>query len=204
MTANKNNMALLIAAAMLTYVSTIAAVGCQSGGKDMRAGASGAPASDTSHQLVGATLAVAHLAGTQETQKQSAQTENAELEAKAEAFASASAELEQEAKRWLKSFDIDDMGHVTGNAYKPSDGKYFSFEEHKKKSASEGTVSKYDSYKWTATSKIKIGGCPAKSVWNVGVSVDCDWSAFSYGTVEQDCRFITPEVVRMPEKYFKR
>jgi len=131
----------------------------------------------------------------------------AAAEAKAAMFPNQVAEINQEAERWLKTFDINDIGHVIGNAYNPLDGVYFSFKEIKERNTEAETVSGYDSYTWIATSKAKIGDCPAGSAWRICVSIDCDWSAFRCGleSVKEECRFIqiAPKAIRQPKDFFK-
>lgn len=80
-------------------------------------------------------------------------------------------ELEREAKKWQESPD-----------YKKSEGKYFSFSL---KTDQFGYVS------WVATSKIKIGDCPAKSVWSMGYA-----DAERWNKTPSKCISITPSIIK--------
>jgi uncharacterized protein (TIGR02145 family) len=89
------------------------------------------------------------------------------------------AELEQEAEKWRD-----------GNTYKSNDGTFFSFKATKKKDE-EGITTRI----WTATSKVKIENCPAKSVWEM--KEGCLDPAFcgASNKVPAKCKSITPKII---------
>lgn len=66
----------------------------------------------------------------------------------------AKAELEQEAKKWKEN----------PGSYKAIKSKSFSFESN----VDEGRFG--DTWTWTATSNLKIGNCPNKSVWTMSLN----------------------------------
>jgi type IV pilus assembly protein PilA len=86
----------------------------------------------------------------------------------------ATTELEAAAKKWIKEGKI------------AKGGKFFTF-------GLGGDVYNGecggDCY-WQATSKEKIGNCPAKSEWKMGTGEDCTWSL-----VPKNCESITPKTI---------
>ncbi len=126
--------------------------------------------------------------------------EAAELRAKAKAekkenqlannASGATTELESVAKKW--QIDAKTWDEKTYN-YKCSytvDGQYFSFSS-KKHPDEEG----YMCY-WTATSKIKIGDCPAKSIWKMEYSIgEEEGEEFRSNQIPPKCKAITPEAI---------
>jgi uncharacterized protein (TIGR02145 family) len=103
-------------------------------------------------------------------------------EEKAEAEARAMEELEREAKKW--------QGSNVLTPYKSIEGKYFTF----KSVARLVTETGAGDLSWTATSKMKIGNCPAKSVWKME-----SWHEEGKGRGENEipaeCKFITPKII---------
>jgi len=90
-------------------------------------------------------------------------------------------QLASEAKKWQK--DMKDYNCPN----KTIDGQYFSF---------SSKASQYETEcNWTATSKVKVGGCPAKSVWKMefeglGGSLQ-EWS----NQIPSECKAITPKII---------
>jgi len=77
-------------------------------------------------------------------------------------------ELKAAAEKWIKS------GKAAANT------KNFTFK------ASGGE----EGYSWKATSKVKIGDCPAKSVWQMGYEGCERWN-----NVPKNCNSVTPKVI---------
>ncbi|GBU25159.1 hypothetical protein R83H12_01799 [Fibrobacteria bacterium R8-3-H12] len=83
----------------------------------------------------------------------------------------AKVELEDAANKWIKDLKAPaNTNNFTFEVSEPMDG--------------EG------SYGLKATSKVKIGDCPAKSVWEIGYE-GCD----RYNNVPKDCKALTPKVI---------
>ena len=89
-------------------------------------------------------------------------------------------ELESEARRWQSDVNTDLRYSSRISSYKAPESEIFSF---------EGTGG-YDEYGWAATSKVKIGNCPAKSVWKMLAK-----SEGSANYVPSKCKTITPKVI---------
>jgi len=99
-------------------------------------------------------------------------------------LAPAVTELGTEAKKWQDAF-VKKGEAVVSNSYKAYDGTYFSF---------KGVKGKWEYYDWIATSKTKIGDCPAKSVWKMW------YQSNTYGVrfdkeVPLKCESITPKII---------
>jgi len=110
-----------------------------------------------------------------EAEKAAAEAKMKELLASVESDPSpAIAELEQEAQKWQ-----NDSG------YKSNEGTFFSFK------ASNKNHGYFIERNWTATSKMKIGNCPDKSVWKMGEDVP----PFVYNKVPDKCKSITPKII---------
>ena len=91
------------------------------------------------------------------------------------------AELEQEAKKW-KNSSAD---------YKTRESQFFSFKGIVK--MSPGIYSE-DYFNWTATSKAKIGDCPAQSVWEM--TSQCSGAGCNgKNKIPSKCKSITPKVI---------
>jgi len=92
-------------------------------------------------------------------------------------------ELEREAKKWQGTTNC-------WEPYKPVEGKYFTFKGTEKLIVQTGACD----LSWTATSKIKIGNCPAKSVWKM-----TSWHEEGRGAGENEtpaeCKSITPTII---------
>jgi len=89
-------------------------------------------------------------------------------------------ELEREAKKWQGA----EM------SYKSVEGKYFTFKGTDRQVIETGA----GDLSWTATSKMKIGLCPAKSVWKM-----TSWYEEGRGAGENEtpaeCKSITPKII---------
>jgi hypothetical protein len=97
----------------------------------------------------------------------------------------ATAELEKEAKKWQGAFQSGG-----GNTYKSNEGKFFSFKKNNKEDKFGTTEI------WTATSKMQIGNCPAKSVWKMErYCGDGKLSCSTNNSVPAKCKSITPNVI---------
>jgi hypothetical protein len=94
----------------------------------------------------------------------------------------ATAELEREAKKWQES--------NVWEPYKSIEGEYFTFKGTAKRITETGA----GDLSWTATSKMKIGNCPAKSIWKMTA-----WHEEGRGAGENEipskCEFLTPKVI---------
>jgi hypothetical protein len=111
------------------------------------------------------------------------------------------AELEQEAKKWLLLIEIGGVQTEKADSYKTLESQFFSFKATRK--IEEDTINYDDKSEievvddmiiWTATSKVKIADCPAKSVWEMYYHCDfsdCDWGH----KVPPKCKSITPKIV---------
>jgi len=101
-------------------------------------------------------------------------------EEKTEDEAKAMEELEQEAKKW-QGAEV---------SYKSVEGKYFTFKGTAKRYVETGA----GDLSWTATSKMKISNCPAKSVWKM-----TSWYEEGKGSGENEipakCKSITPKII---------
>jgi len=94
------------------------------------------------------------------------------------------AELEQEAEKWKNS--SKSTSHNIA-----SEGRYFLF--RKVGRMSSGDYSE-DYWNWTATSKIKIGNCPDKSVWKM--TSQCGGAGCNgKSKIPPKCQSITPKVI---------
>jgi hypothetical protein len=104
----------------------------------------------------------------------------AQQKEKTDAEAKAMEELEREAKKWQES----------NESYKSIEGKYFTFKGTARRYAETGA----GDLSWTATSKIKVGNCPAKSVWKM-----TSWYEEGRGAGENEtpaeCKSITPLII---------
>jgi uncharacterized protein (TIGR02145 family) len=132
--------------------------------------------------------------------------EKAAIEAAAEAgakeFAGEIAELEQEVKKWMKSLPL--TGDTNAN-YEASESASFLFKEKIRRDKNDFPDDENLYRTWTATSKSSIGGCPAGSVWEIGLGVDCDsWSLWSRRIPDMaKCRFIIPPIITAPGQFFE-
>jgi hypothetical protein len=92
-------------------------------------------------------------------------------------------ELEHEAKKWQELTSC-------WTPYKPIENKYFTFKGTEQLMVETGACN----LSWTATSKIKIGSCPAKSVWKM-----TGWHEAGMGAGENEtpaeCKSITPKII---------
>ena len=117
-----------------------------------------------------------------EAARKKAEQEMGEL---AKDAAPAVTELGTEAKKWQDAFvRKGQYDEVVSNSYKAYEGTYFSF---------KGTKDKYGYYRWSATSKVVIGDCPAKSVWKMEYGYESD--EFAGNEVPPKCKSITPKVI---------
>ena len=108
------------------------------------------------------------------------------------------AEMEREAEVW-----IQDYSQQSANPYKAMESKYFTYR------AKIGAKQQIDNwivisgYSWTATSKMKMGDCPAGSIWEISKRAravhHCGWSELDYGDVNnkvpRGCEAIMPEII---------
>jgi len=103
-------------------------------------------------------------------------------EEKTEAEVEAMEELEREAKKWQKS--------DCWSPYKSIEGKYFAFKGVARRYTETGACD----ISWTATSKIKIGNCPAKSVWEMTAWGE-EGRAKGENETPAKCKSITPKII---------
>jgi len=92
-------------------------------------------------------------------------------------------ELEREAKKWQGTTNC-------WEPYKPVEGKYFTFKGTEKLIVETGACD----LSWTATSKMKIGNCPAKSVWKM-TSWHEEGSRTGENETPAECKSITPTII---------
>jgi len=106
-------------------------------------------------------------------------------------------ELEQESKKWHNSlkkqaYYNDGPKIVVSHSYKSPKSDFFTY-----KGTKEGNF--HDYFIWTATSKIKMGDCPAGSVWRMlwFCEMECSPCECPGGKSEipSRCRNITPKSV---------
>jgi uncharacterized protein (TIGR02145 family) len=97
-----------------------------------------------------------------------------------ESSGDATAELEREAKKWQKNT----------SSYKNTEGEFFSFKKMERSFSETGAVERV----WTATSKIKIGDCPAKSVWEMMLWAE-EGMGIGNNKVPPKCKSITPKAI---------
>ena len=100
------------------------------------------------------------------------------------------AELEQEAKKYVEE------GYDRYDEAMKKEGRFFSFkEEGSAEDIGQDGLSYYRAnYTWKATSKVKIGNCPAKSVWEMHTYVDRH-GVEGESKVPPKCESITPKVI---------
>ncbi|MCL2282418.1 MAG: WG repeat-containing protein [Fibromonadales bacterium] len=97
----------------------------------------------------------------------------------------ATAELEREAKKWQAGF-----GNNGSNSYKSNEGGFFSYKAWSKKNQWGGT-----DHWWSATSKMKIGGCPEKSAISLTKSYFGNYNPDGKNSVPAKCKAIAPKVI---------
>ena len=108
------------------------------------------------------------------------------------------AELEQEAKKYVEEGYNNRHREAwkDGKYNKAKEGRFFSFkEEGSEEDIEQDELSYYQaSYTWKAISKVKIGNCPAKSVWEMHTSAD-KHGVEGESKVPPKCESITPKVI---------